>query len=84
MDEYLSVTELGRHYGMSSHQVGRWLKNLGLRTDQGKPSSEAFALGYVSQRPSRQPGTYYWVWHGQRINELLDKHTQAAKQKGHD
>jgi hypothetical protein len=70
--EYLSLTELGRIYGTSSHVVGRWLKGLGLRTKDGRPSPDAFADGYVSQRPSRQPGTYYWVWNTAKTTTILD------------
>lgn len=31
MNDYLTLTELGRLYGVSSHVVGKWLKGLGLR-----------------------------------------------------
>jgi hypothetical protein len=68
----MSLTELGRLYGVSSHVVGRWLKGLGLRTEGGRPSPEAFARGYVGQRPSRQPGTYFWVWDAERTTAILD------------
>lgn len=79
MSEYLSLTEIGRLYGVSSHVVGRWLKGLGLRKQDGKPSADAFAQGYVSQRPSRQPGTYYWVWHAAKTTRILDgmRHPRA-------
>jgi hypothetical protein len=72
MDEYLSLTELCQLYGVSSHVVVRWLKGLRLRTQDGRPSPEAFTQGYVAQRPSRQPGTYFWVWHAERTLALLD------------
>ena len=72
MNEYLSLTELGRIYGVSSHVVGKWLKGLGLRASDGSPSAQAFNEKYVSQRPSRQPGTYYHVWHAQKTTDLLD------------
>jgi hypothetical protein len=70
-DEFLSLTELGRLYGVSSHMMGRWLVALGLRTREKKPSRDAFQGGYVSQRASTQPGTYFWVWHGERTMRLL-------------
>ncbi|WP_437191374.1 hypothetical protein [Planctomicrobium sp. SH527] len=72
MDECLSLTELGKIYGVTSHAVGKWLKNLGLRIHSGQPSARAFNEGYVYQRPSKQPGTYYYVWHRSRTTELLD------------
>jgi hypothetical protein len=81
MNEYLSLTELGRLYGVSSHVVGRWLKGLGLRTTDGRPSAEAFGQGYVAQRPSRQPGTYFWVWHTDKTTAILDgmRYPRAAE-----
>lgn len=72
MDEYASLTQLGKLYGVSSHVVGRWLKGLGLRNEDGKPSCQAFAECYVAQRPSRQPGTYFWTWHREKTTALLD------------
>ena len=72
MIDHLSLTELGRLYGVSSHVVGRWLKGLGLRTQDGRPSPEAHAQGYVAQRPSRQPGTYFWIWHAAKTTAILD------------
>jgi len=72
MNEYLSLTELGRIYGVSSHVVGKWLKGLGLRASDGSPSAQAFNEKYVSQRPSRQPGTYFHVWNAKRTTALLD------------
>ena len=72
MNEYLSLTEIGKVYGVSSHAVGRWLKNLGLRTESGQPSAQAFNENYVSQRPSTQPQTYFYVWDAEKTLGILD------------
>lgn len=72
-DNFLSLTEIGRHYGVSSHKVGRWLVDLGLRNEKKKPSVMAFDGGYVTQRDSTQPGTYYWTWHAEKTMQLLDQ-----------
>lgn len=72
MNDFLSLTELGRIYGVSSHAVGKWLKGLGLRTESGQPTVQAFNEKYVAQRPSRQPGTYYHVWDAQKTTALFD------------
>jgi hypothetical protein len=37
-----------------------------------RPSRAAFDGGFVDQWPSTQPGTYYWVWHGEKTARLLD------------
>ena len=72
MNDYLSLTDIGRIYGVSSHVAGRWLKGLGLRTESGEPSKQAFNEKYVSQRPSRHPGTFYYVWHAAKTTAILD------------
>jgi hypothetical protein len=72
MPEFLSLTELGGLYGVSRNKVGQWLVDLGLRTKEKKPSRAAFDGGFVDQRPSTNPATYYWVWHGEKTTRLLD------------
>lgn len=72
MPEFLSLTELGRLYGVSRNKLGQWLVDLGLRTKDKKPSPAAFDGGFVDQRPSTQPMTYYWVWHGEKTMRVLD------------
>ena len=72
-DDFLSQTELGKLYGVSSHKIGKWLLDLGLRTKDNKPSRTAFEAGFVDQRPSTQPGTYFWVWHSEKTMQALDK-----------
>ena len=37
MPAFLSLTELGRLYGVSRNKVRRWLIDLGLRTANKKP-----------------------------------------------
>ena len=83
MPEFLSLTELGRLYGVSRNKVGLWLVDLGLRTKDKKPSRAAFDGGFVDQRPSTNPGTYYWVWHGEKTTRLLDEagHRRAKQQE---
>jgi hypothetical protein len=72
MPVFLSLTELGHIYGVSRNRMGKWLVDLGLRTKEKKPSRAAFDGDYVDQRPSKQPNTYYWVWHGEKTSRLLD------------
>jgi hypothetical protein len=73
MPEFLSLTELGRIYGVSRNKVGQWLVDLGLRTAQRKPSRVAFDGGFVDQRCSTNPGTYFWVWDAKKTCALLDE-----------
>lgn len=69
MSEYLSQTELGKLFGVSSHTVGGWLRDAGLRDPGGKPTFEG--REYADTRPSTNPGTYFWVWHRERTIQLL-------------
>jgi len=70
--EYMTLTQIGEIFGVSSHQVGKWLVEIGLRTPTKRPSREAFASGYVEQRPSRNQG-YNWCWDSAKTIEALEK-----------
>lgn len=70
--EYLSLTEIAAIFGATSHQVGRWLKQVGLRTESGSPSRAAFDGDFVSRRESTNPGTYFYTWHSERTMGVLD------------
>lgn len=72
-DTFLSLTDLGRLFGVSSHKIGKWLKQVGLRTSANKPSPRAFKEGFVDQRGSTQPGTYIWVWHAEKTQKVLSE-----------
>ena len=72
-DEFMSQTDLGKLYGVTSHGMGRWLVALGLRTADKKPSTKAFQGGFDSRRDSTQPGTYYWVWQAEMTMLALQR-----------
>ena len=72
MQEFMSLTELGKIYGVSRNKVGAWLVELGLRTKDRRPDKAAFDGGFVEQRLSTQPGTYFWVWQAERTCQALD------------
>lgn len=40
--EYMDMNEIGRLFGVSGQQVGKWLKELGLRRNNGTPSTAAY------------------------------------------
>lgn len=79
-DEFMSMTELGKLFAVSSHKMGKWLVDLGLRDGNKKPSRAAFEYGFVEQRLSTQPGTYFYVWHAEKTIAALEKagYTKAA------
>ncbi len=71
--EYLSMKEIGAIYGVSSHVVGRLLKDAGLRTPKGRPSVRAFKEKFVTQRHSDDGETYFWVWDVAKVTPFLER-----------
>lgn len=67
---YATMKSIGKDFGTTSHQVGKWLTALGLR-DNGHPTSKAFDQSFVTQCDSTQPGTYFYVWHRKRTTDAL-------------
>jgi hypothetical protein len=47
--EFESLTDLGKHFGVSCRKVGLWLNDLGLRVVGEKPAPRAFELGLVTR-----------------------------------
>lgn len=64
--KYLTQTQLGTLFGATSHEVGRWLVEVGLRDPKTKkPTDNAHRGGYCETAPSGQSG-YHWVWEAQK------------------
>ena len=70
--EFRTLTQIGEVFGASSHQVGKWLVEIGLLTEGKRPSTAAFDGEFVTQGPSRGNG-YNWVWHSVRTVAALEK-----------
>ena len=66
------MTEIGRLFGVTGHQVGKWLKELDLRTECGNPSKEAYCHKLISAG-YYQHGTYNKLWHTERVISLLEE-----------
>lgn len=57
----VNQSEIGKRFGATSHEIGRWLKDIGLRTQDGQPSHEARAGGYVTLGPTYNGhASYRW------------------------
>jgi hypothetical protein len=69
--EYWTMKELGEALGLTSHQVGKRLKAMGLRTRDGRPSQKAFANGYCAQRWTQDEQHYLWAWEADKTLKLL-------------
>jgi hypothetical protein len=74
MYRYQQMTQgqIGQIFGVSSHQIGRWLQEIKLRTEEGRPSREAHEGGYCETAPSRGQG-YYWAWNPAKTVPALEK-----------
>jgi hypothetical protein len=69
--DYITLTRLGEIYGVGARDVGRWLKGLGLREQDGRPSRDAIQQEFVRDRPLEHGG-YFWLWHEKKTCEVLD------------
>ena len=69
--DYWTMKEIGRVFDTTSHKVGKKLKELGLRTEAGKPSRQAFKAGLCDQRWTQDMMKYCWAWKREEIVRLL-------------
>jgi hypothetical protein len=67
----MTQSQIGRIFGTTSHEVGRWLVKVGLRTSQGKPTATAHKGGYCETAPSHNNG-YYWAWNAEKTVAALE------------
>ena len=68
----MTQTQLGSLFGTTSHKVGRWLVEIGLRTPEGRPSREAYQGRYCETAPAHGGG-YHWAWATQKTVEALER-----------
>ncbi len=71
MSDYWTMKEIGEKLGLTSHQVGKTLKELGLRTPEGKPSQKAFRRRLVAQRWAQDGAHYLWAWDAEKTLRFL-------------
>ena len=70
--EHLTQTELEQIFGVSSHEVGNWLVDVGLRTEKKRPSGIAHHDGFCCHDHTGSWG-YRWVWHAEKtVNALIE------------
>jgi len=67
---WMTQTALGKLFGVSSHAIGKWLVELGLRTKDGIPTLDALTRGLAkAMRDDR--GFHFYVWDREAICALL-------------
>ncbi len=69
-DIWVNQTELGRHFGMSAVAIGKKLCEVGLRTEQKKPTERAKTEGYCRFTPMKD-GTPFYLWNKEKVAALL-------------
>ncbi len=77
--EFINMVDLGRLFGVSSHKVGKWLKELNLRDKYGTPTRQAYDQKLLSYDYERW-GTYTTLWNAERTVSVLEEagHTRIA------
>ncbi|MBL1209445.1 hypothetical protein [Geminocystis sp. GBBB08] len=69
-DIWSNLTNLGKIYGLSAIKMGKKLKELGLRNDEGKPTEKALLEGFAQSTPLKD-GSPFYMWHKHKILELM-------------
>ena len=70
--QVMILTQLGDLFGVTSHQIGRWLTEVGLRNDN-KPTAKAFDGDFCVSVPSRNQGFQY-AWRPEKVVPALVQH----------
>lgn len=69
-NEFVRMTDLGNLTGQSSHAVGKWLTEAGLRAG-GMPTPTAFEQGLVKKASTGRGSGYFYLWHQERTLPFL-------------
>lgn len=68
---FAPMRDIGKEFGLTSHQLGRILTEAGFRQD-GRPTAKAHRAGWVSQRFAPEGGNYIWAWDVYKTGTLLE------------
>ena len=69
--EWLTLTDLGRLYGISAMHCGRLLHQAGLRSSDGEPTQRAIKSGCAAAPPERRHGQQP-CWHRSNCREAFE------------
>jgi hypothetical protein len=68
--EYLTQSQLGQLFGATSHKIGRWLKELGFKRPDNRPSDEAILSGMANNVTI--DSVHFPVWNKEGVVTLLE------------
>jgi hypothetical protein len=71
-DVWANQTNLGKQFGLSAIAMGKKLKELGLRSEDGNPTAQAICQGYCTSTPLKD-GTPFFMWNRQQVEELMQE-----------
>ncbi len=69
-DIWANQTTLGKQFNLSAVEMGKKLKELGLKETDGKPTEKALSEGFCKETPLKN-GTPFFMWHKAKIARLL-------------
>ena len=72
-DVWANQTNLGKQFGLSAIAMGKKLKEMRLRGEDGNPTQQALAEGYCTSTPLKD-GTPFFMWNRQKVEELMRAH----------
>jgi hypothetical protein len=72
--EYLGQRQLGQYFGATSHEIGRWLDDCGLRGSDRLPTAQALEDG-LAKLVIPEVGVGFYTWHKERtLKNLMEAH----------
>lgn len=66
---FVNLTALGKLYGAGPRDVGSWLKEMGLREQDGRPSRKAIKEGFVKERMTEYGSQ--WLWNLEKSRDAV-------------
>ena len=73
IDVWVNQTKLARQFALSAITMGKKLKKLGLRGEDGKATAQALAEGYCTSTPLKD-GTPFFMWNRHKVEGLMQAH----------
>ena len=77
--EFVTLTQLGRLYGVTAKKVGTWLRKARVRDRCGTPINNGVLM--TAKRPTPNGYTTFYVWDREATIYLLDSLGYGRKEK---
>ena len=68
----LTLGQLAEYFGVTSHVIGRWLKDIDFRSTNGRPSQQAIEAGVAQPVRPSNGGKPFWAWTKEKSLQLLE------------